>query len=247
MVIPNDANITRLPSQSSRAELKPKPLICLVVLSSNSDFYEDVLLPALRLLLEQHPYYWHVVHSHDKKHNDNPQHNITEWMEQAKVYIVDISEQHPDTFVELGRICQFQKQKNMNAPIIVLESKKDVEIKLSSREEVMRIAYKSYEGKHAISDLAAELKEAIENRDSVQKLNADRQAHYLSAKTLVECARVNDEDAPALTKMYETMENFLLASPGSIIRLLRRQGLNKTTVEGYKQEIKKLLDDMLNQ
>ena len=254
MGVPNDANISLFPQQSPQNNLKP--VTCLVVLSleKNSSFYENVLLPAIRSVLENDPYYWQVVHSHDKNHSDNPQQNISKWMEQAEFYIVDISEQQPDTFIELGRICENQKHKGANVPIIVLEKKLDNESKtdntskISLRDEIMRIDYTPFKGEHAIDDLAIEFRKGIEGRQSIlknaQQLNATRQAHYLSRQVLMDVTRMQEKDASILVENYGTMENFVQTQPHKIARLLKIS--NSTLVDAYLEAIKKLLNEIKN-
>lgn len=243
MGIPDDANISHFTSQSPYANLMPA--ICLVVASfeAGSSLDEQVLLPALRFVLEQAPYFWQVVWSHDKYHHDNPQHNITDWMQKAQMYIIDVSERCPDTFIELGRICEYQKQRAANAPIIVLEnSEHDAKSKMSSRDGVIQINYTAYAGNHAIEDLAAEFKKAIEGRKSIRDVNTNKSSHYLSPLVLMDIASVKEETAYTLAKEYRTMENFIQVSPSRIVRQIK--GLNVNIAEGYQQAVSDLLNDI---
>src|SRR5690242_8637653 len=70
-------------------------IICLVILPFNNDppfDYENVLLPALRIVLEQAPYYWQLAYFNDKSFDDTIDKNTEAWMERAHAYIVDTSD-----------------------------------------------------------------------------------------------------------------------------------------------------------
>ena len=153
--------------------------------------YDSVLLPALRSVLEQRPYYWQVVRADEKYFEETVERNVAAWIKQARVYIADISDLNANVMMELGYM---RWGRNSEQPVIVLE-RSDTDHHLSDLAGLIRISYPAATGSYAIEEIATELASEFAKREDIQKLNGLKQAHYLSSILLQNTCSVREESA----------------------------------------------------
>ncbi len=231
-----------LQTASTQSDDSPKHLICLVIFPVGPDQtfdYKNTLLPALREVLEQRPYYWEVADVNDKYYSDNTGSS----MKFAQACIVDISDQNPDMFVELGRIHGARKD---GSPLIIVLERESIKIRLSIESDIIHRSYPVVTDKHAVAELALALKKAFDN-GVIERLNATKEHHYLSP--LMFKGGTSDDVAIALSRKYKTMEAFTSAKSKDILQYLRgelgsNQNLNSDMIVGYKRSVSDVLKDL---
>ncbi len=189
----------------------PKHIVCFVALPfEDEEFaYKTVLLPAIRSIFEQHPYYWQVVRADDTIFASTIAENVGDWMQLADVSIADISNLNANVMMELGYM-YWRKPKR---PLFLLE-REGTGKHLSDLAGVIRLSYKNVQyldeplsKKHAVDDLAAELKAIFTRRQDIKNLKPTTRQHYLSSLTLVNKCGIGISLASDLAQEYVTMEN----------------------------------------
>jgi hypothetical protein len=224
-----------------------KHITCLVILPFNDRLndlpflYEAVLLPALRNVLEQAPYYWQLAYSNDRSFDDTIDLNIEAWMKRAQAYLVDTSDRDPDVMMELGSIRRAKRQQ----PLIVLE--RDGTNHLPDKSGITRISYPNANGTHAIDEISEALGTAFGEKSSIQELNSTKKAHYLSPLLLRNELQIGDDQlAKDLARVYVTMEAFSVAKVKDICRNVRGLSNHAPLATGYKNAVASLLKESKN-
>jgi hypothetical protein len=220
-------------------------VVCFVALpfkDSVSFAYQTVLLPALRTVLEQPPYYWQVGRADDNYFKDTIYENVAYWMGKAHAYIADISDLNPNVLLELGYMYW---ARSHGQPLIILESfeahQKHVDTRLDPVDlaGVIRIFYHLQRGNHAIEDVAQELKVEFDKRQDIQKLNTGNRYHYLSPLILSNKLQLSNQLAELLASKYLTMEALVNADVTDIRR--RIPALNVDMARMIHKSIMELL------
>jgi hypothetical protein len=222
----------------------PKHIICFVALpfeDTEKFAYKTVLLPALRTVLEQHPYYWQVGRADDKGFADTIYHNVDAWMQLAHAYIADISDLNPNVMMELGYMYWARKP---GQPLMVLE-RLGTGQHLSDIAGFIRISYPDLSGRYAIEDVAKALADEFDNRQDIQSLNATKLHHYLSPLVLEEIG-ASEQVAKDLARVYVTMEAFSVAKVKDICRNVRGLSNHTPLATGYKNAVASLLKESKN-
>ena len=220
---------------------RTKHITCLVALpfkDSQTFAYETVLLPALRVVLEQEPYYWQVVRADEKYYRTTVNENVGAWMKRAHAYIADISDVNPNVMMELGYM---HWAKEPWQPIIVLERAQTGK-HLADLGGIIRIPYPDSNGRHAVSEIAEALKAELAKDEGIQKLNSMKEEYYLSPLVLRDTFGVNDEVARELARSYVTMENFVAADVEDIRR--HASSLPRYMASGLQQEVAQRLKEL---
>ena len=220
-----------------------KHIVCMVAMpfrDSQSFAYETALLPALRSVLEQAPYYWQVVRADEKYFADTIDRNVAVWMKRSHAYIADISDQNPNVMMELGYM---RWAREAWQPVIVLErTHTGALLDPADLRGIIRMHYPAASGRHAADEIAEVLKEEFAKDESIQKLNRLKQEHYLSPLLLHKRFRVSEDDARDLAGAYVTMESFVAANAEDI--RLRVSGLPHYMASGLQQEVVDLLKEL---
>jgi molecular chaperone HtpG len=224
-------------------ENQSKHIICMVALpfKDNETFaYKTVLLPALRTVLEQAPYYWQVVRADEGYFEETIERNVAAWMKLARAYIADISDLNPNVMMELGYMRWARKQ---GQPVVVLERNDAKNGHLADLAGLILVRYPAANGNYAVNELAQALKaEFDKDTGGIQNLNRQKDAHYLSPLLLREKFRVDDQTATILSKAYITMESFVLADGDDIRR--KAPGLSRGVANGLKEDVVDLLKEL---
>src|SRR2546428_1684857 len=176
-------------------------IVCFVALPFNDNeafAYKTILLPALRFVFEQSPYYWQVVRADDTIFASTIAENIADWMQIADVGIADISDLNANVMMELGYM-YWRKPKR---PLFVLE-RIGTGQHLSDLAGVIRVTYPKVaygndpsSKNHAITDIAELLKvEFAKRQDIIKILKSVRQHHYLSPLVVSQVCSVDDQVA----------------------------------------------------
>lgn len=228
-------------------------IVCFVALPFNDNdkfAYKTVLLPALRLVLEQSPYYWQVVRADDTIFASTISENIADWMQLASVGIADISDLNPNVMMELG----YMYWRKPILPLFVLE-RIGTGHHLSDLAGIIRVTYSnvaynndSTSKNHAITDIAKFLKvEFAKRQDIIKNLKPTKPHHYLSPLVVSQVCAVDDQIAFAYAEVYKTMEVFVSVDAKSLSRELHTQKdvyLNPTIIVAHQRVIKNLLSKL---
>lgn len=203
----------------------PWHIVCFAALPFNDTekfAYKTVLLPALRMVLERHPYYWQVGRADDRMHAGTIYNNVSAWMQLARAYVADISDLNPNVMMELGYMYWARKD---DQPLFVLQ-REDTDQHLSDLSGFIRISYPAVIGPHAVEDISTALRDEFDRRSDVHKLNASKRYHYLSSELLETQCSMNQQTAKALAQECKTMEAFRDADPQVLSRHLRNNSIN---------------------
>ena len=215
---------------------------CMVALpfkDSNTFAYETVLLPALREVLEQKPYYWEVVRADAKYYENTIEGNVTAWMQRSHAYIADISDLNPNVMMEVGFMRWSEPARTR--PLIVLQ-RDGTGTHLADLAGVIRIAYPNATGKDAVREIAEALRQEFAKKTDVEQLNARKQAHYLSSLVLINEFGVARSIAEDLMRAFGTMEALIAAPVEEILR--RVTALRSGVASGLQRDITALLNEL---
>ncbi|GHO99299.1 hypothetical protein KSF_093470 [Reticulibacter mediterranei] len=199
---------------------RSKHITCMVALpfNDNATFaYKSVLFPALRKVLEQHPYYWQVARADEKYYHSTVHANVARWLRQAHAYIADISDLNANVLLELGYMFW---GKEPWQPVIVLQREQSNKVDLADLGGIIRITYPDVHNEHAVDDVATKLKAEFAKDQSIQKLNRMKEEHYLSP-FLLEDKGARDEVAKSLTEHFPSIESFVQAESSHVKQLVR--------------------------
>lgn len=230
---------------STELDKNAKHITCLAILppEANQNFdYENILLPALRNVLEQRPYYWQVVYSNDKYYGETIRTNVNGWMKYTQVYIIDISNQSPEIFTELGYIEGARKKRNS---IIIVLNHKGNERNLSQTDGITYIEYVPCKDDHAIETISKVLRAEFDKRGNIQQLRTTASAHFLSP-LMMQKLGANEQLAKVLSSTSKTMEAFILTETKIVCLNLHDYNLDidQDVIAGYQKAVKKLLSSL---
>ncbi len=228
-------------------------IVCFVALPFNDNdmfAYKTVLLPALRLVFEQNPYYWQVVRADDTIFASTIAENIADWMQLADVGIADISDLNANVMMELG----YMYWRKPKLPLFVLE-RMGTGHHLSDLAGVIRVTYlnvaysiDSISKNHAITDIAKLLKvEFAKRQDIIKNLKSAKHHHYLSPLVISQVCSADDQVAFAYAEVCKTMEIFVSVDAKNLSRELRSQkdvDLNPTIIVAHQRVIRNLLSKL---
>jgi hypothetical protein len=211
------------------------PVICFVALpfGDRKEFrYESVLMPALRMVLERHPYYWRVGRADDELFKGFIYDNVGEWLKRAHVYIADISDLSYNVMMEFGYMLWAKKP---GQPLVALERSASTatlpEYKdLADIQGLIRTPYPESSSMFNVGlaeivkdELAKHFRNSFRDNHEMQKLSLVPRQHYLSPLWIEEKCRYTDEDMTgAISKKYITMETFRDTVKGSNERITTR-------------------------
>jgi molecular chaperone HtpG len=220
---------------------RTKHITCLAVLPSEdrkSFAYETILIPALRTVLEQSPYYWQVVRDNDKYFEETVAGNLSAWVEVAHAFIADISDLNPNVMMELGYMLSFIEK--VERPLVVLERNgTNSGSQLTNLAGFIFVSYPDLSNKYAIDEIAESLRVEFAKKEDIQILNKTRQAHYLSSLILINRFRLEKQTSDNLSRAFITMENLESANVKDITR--RVPDLPSGIASGLKKDIASLL------
>ena len=198
----------------------PGHICCMVALpfKDNETFaYENVLLPALREVLELDPFYWQVVRADEKYHAENVPENVQAWMQRSHAYVVDISDCNPNVMMELG----YMKWGVPDRPRILL-CREGTQRNLSDLGGTIVIRYPNATGDHAVEDVAEALRaEFVKNESALARLEDQRTAHYLSPLWLRDEMGLDLTPAETFNRAFPTMEALRDASAKDVTAKLK--------------------------
>lgn len=198
--------------------------------------YETVLLPALREVLEQEPYWWQVVRADAKYLENFVRPNVATFMNRAHAYIAEISDVNPNVMMELGYMLWADSVRGR--PLLVLE-RKGTGQHLADLGDLIRIHYPNATGPNAVSVIAEALRMEFAKKADLQKLNQQKRAHYLSPLLLKGHFGQNPKVAEALSRHFPTMEDFGAATMDQI--RAKVPALSRGVARGLKEDIADLL------
>lgn len=189
---------------------RTKHITCLVTLpfkDSEGFSYETVLLPALRAVLEQKPYYWQVIHTDEMYFAETVERNFVAWVSRAHAFLADITDLNPNVMMELGFM---RWGKKPDQPLIVLQ-RTGTNSHLADLAGFIRISYPDAHGDYALEEVASAIRTEFAKYAVVQRLNSTKLAHYLSPLLLSNTFGVNESTAKVLSQVYVTVEDFVNA------------------------------------
>jgi molecular chaperone HtpG len=216
---------------------KPRHIVCFASLpfKDHETFaFNSVLLPALRVVLEQAPYFWQIVRADEAYQGETVPDSVGIWLQRADAYIADISTLNANVMMELG-FMQWEKRAR-NRPRLVLE-REGAGAWLANLGGFIKVRYPKVDGREAVEDLAKSLADEFAKIPAVKQLNRKKGAHFLSTLFLKSEFHLETDAAALLSKKFETMEAFADAKVVDIVPILTPR-----MAEGIKQEVAERLD-----
>ncbi len=233
---------------------RSRHVVCFAALPFKDDdtfAFNSVLLPALRAVLEQAPYFWQVVRADEEYHADKVEDSVGLWLQRSDAYIADISTLNANVMMELGFMQWAEPARSR--PRIVLE-REGAGAPLSDLGGFIKIRYPRGDAQRATPE--GERKPAIENLvkalsaefakvPAVQRLNRNKGAHYLSPLFLETVCELKAERAALLSKRFVTMESLVAASIDDIVS--RVPGLPRGRADGIQKDVAEHLENARKQ
>jgi molecular chaperone HtpG len=204
-------------------------IVCLLAVPFEKDY--DVLLEALRDVLEVAPYFWQVARA-DKRFfaNDVPN-NMAYWIARAQCFAADISEMNENVMMEVGLMYWGYPSK----PLLLLQ-RDTVQSRIVDLGGRLRVKY-PWGDLPDQSRMAMALHQEIKKFEELKNLNA--QAHYLSVR-LMRADFIPPILATALADRYETVEDLIQTDAAAISHDL---GI-RFAPTGVVQEVQSYLHDV---
>jgi nucleoside 2-deoxyribosyltransferase len=214
---------------------------CMVAMPFRDEIYpyNKVLLPALRRVLERVPYYWEVAIASEEIFERIIQRNVVTWMNNADVYIADISDLNPSVMMELGYMLW---NGYAEKPLLVLvreDRREECEKRVADLKGYLTIHYPlaASTDESEIDRLTRVLETHINSDKSIQELNRKKKADFLS-ETFLERDIITPEKAiKTLVRHYKSIEDIRDASDEEVYKLLKAIGLGDGAARSLKQDI----------
>ncbi len=193
-------------AEAEPEQLRPTPAVqqtkhitCFVALPFNDEY--DILLEALRDVLEVAPYFWQVERADSKYFKNSAPNNVGEWIARSQCYIVDISESNESVMMELGHMYWGYQGRSL----IVLH-RDGIQRRIADLD-LLRIAYPWADSPNQ-TRIANALRREFEKFDELKELKV--QAHYLSVRLIRSTVRwIQADVADAVAERYSTVEEFV--------------------------------------
>lgn len=221
----------------SRRTIPSRHISCYVSLPQNGDvFYREVLLPALRQILECNPYYWQVGCRNDRLvyrqskcsrcmiGNDTNKEQRDCWLRCSDMFIADIKDWSPDVVADLGIIYAMRiMREERRLSIILKPEKQDAAWQFTAYNPddfggIVSIPHDIPSVEDAINYSKEQVMKRLVSAFSDQRLNelnAKPHEHFLSPVWIEEkCRFPNNDMTRAISNQYITMEAFREAIRG---------------------------------
>jgi molecular chaperone HtpG len=191
---------------------KTEHITCFVTLPFQEEY--EVVLDALRDVLEVAPYFWEVVRDNEQYFASDVPHNVGQWIARAHCFIVEISECNENTMMELG----YMYWSYPDIPLLLLQ-REGTERRMANLGERIRVSY-PWEETPNRSTIVAKLKEEIKKHDRIKGMKGEK--HFLSER-IMQQSWIPKDLAKTLSEQYETVEDLLADEPNTIKRKARAQ------------------------
>lgn len=225
----------------SQPEVKPdskdsiaqsEHITCFVALPFRPEY--DVVIEALRDVLEAPPYFWQVETA--ARHffaNDIPN-NVSNWIARAHCYAADISDGNDNVMMELGYIYWgFSKR-----PLLVLQ-RSGAHNPLADLGGYIRIEYPWDENKPDRQQIAKSLREQISKLESIKKLKGNRK--YLSSRLMNE-NWISAAVAQSIAEQFETVEEFVSQDDEMLSRVAGSNRVPPQVIKLIQDHVRSIAD-----
>ncbi len=169
----------------------------------------ELLLKAVRQVLEDKPYGWQVIRADEKQQGRTITANVKKHIARSHCYLAEISDNNPNVFLEIGRMSHYEDR-----PLIYL-CRKDAEDRVAA--DLAGHIYHSYEIKNSnnfnIDSLVEQLRQEFEQRTDIKPLRSEEKKIYLSANILIGSGEIDKKIATLLVHKYQAVEDFLAEEP----------------------------------
>jgi molecular chaperone HtpG len=175
---------------------------------------------AVRAVLEDSPYFWHVVRADDTVEEPGLWPNLKTKLLRAHCYIAILTGHvNPNVMIEIGRMEALQR------PLLLLRDTAAAE----PPSDLRSLLYE--ELRAAGSDLVSEVRDIIARQDRLRSL---RGARYLSETALHRYAALDSEVSKKISRSFPTWEEFIRADAGQVARNL---GINRNIVQAVQTSL----------
>lgn len=191
---------------------KTEHITCFVTLPFHKEY--EVVLDALRDVLEVAPYFWEVVRDNEQYFASDVPHNVGQWIARAHCFIVEISECNENTMMELG----YMYWSYPDIPLLLLQ-REGTERRMANLGERIRVSYPWDETPNR-SAIVTKLREEIKKHDRIKGMKGEK--HFLSERVMQQ-NWIPKDLAKILAEQYETVEDLLGDDPNNIKRKVKAQ------------------------
>jgi len=222
------------PKESSAQEPEPEHVVCFFAAPFDQKY--NVLMEALRSVLEDAPYFWEVARADERYFERSVSDNVTKWISRAHCYAVEISERNPNVMMELGQIYWGYPAR----PLLILQ-REGIEEELADLAGTLRVHY-PWASKPNREEIVRSLKTNIERFTEIDGVRNKR--HYLSAYAMQDMKWIDQDARNAVANQYSTIEELLEKNPNQVAEELRERvpippELVKIIQDGLREKLKR--------
>jgi molecular chaperone HtpG len=217
-------------------ERQPEHIMCFFAVPFRDEY--DVVLEALRSVLEDAPYFWEVARADRKFFERTVPDNVGMWISRAQCYVVELSDCNPNVMMELGQMYWGYPGR----PIYLLQregSKPDI-VDLGAR---LRIKY-PWSDRPSREDIERTLR--AEFAKFTELPSAANKRHYLSAYAMKDLKWIDQQIKQQVAQRYTTIEEFVSRDSKLIAEDMREYGvpvdLVKVIQDGLRSRLEKALE-----
>jgi len=190
---------------------------CFVAMPFNDPRAAEIY-EALRIVLEDRPYYWRVVRADDSVERYGLWSNLKAKLVRAHCYVAVLTGTvNPNVMIEVGRMEALERR-----PILLLRDASAPDLPADLHGRLYQVVTRTGQ------DLVSEVRDAIERQEALRVLRGER---FLSETALRSIARVDGPVGREISRRYETWQTFL-ATDSAVIA--SQVNLPLPMVEGIK-------------
>jgi molecular chaperone HtpG len=210
----------------SRHVEQTRYITCFVALPFKTEY--DILVEALREVLEVAPYFWKVERADTRFFESTIADNVRRWIARSQCFAVDLSEGNDNVMMELGHMYWGYPERQL-----ILLQRENIERRLADLGERIRIFY-PWDNPPSQKNIVAKLREEIRKFDELKGLKG--QAHYLSSRLI--STWIQSGLAEALARDSETVEEFVNKDPVIISSSLGAQQISVDLIQALQKNLR---------
>ena len=195
--------------RNANTTTQPTPYVsCFIAMPFNEEF--ESIFNALRLVLEDRPYYWQLIRADEKQFEPTISGNVHQHIARAHLYFADITESNFNVGLELGWM-----QAYPSNPIILLR-RDDANYFPADIQGAIYISYPTSKT-HSQDELVDFLRKELGRIDALKNIKGSQ--HYLSPLLLSQSG-IDSRLAEAISNWFSSIEEFLSADPKTVAEKL---------------------------
>lgn len=219
------APVTQIP-QATGSVMPTKHITCFIALPFAKEY--DILIEALRDVLEVAPYFWQVARADKQYFVNNVPDNVGKWIARSQCFAVELSEGNENVMMELGQMYWGYPER----PLILLQ-REGTKLRMADLGERIRIVYPWNETPDQ-AKIATVLRREIEKFDALKNMKGD--AHYLSTRIMP--IFIAEDVRKLLVNHFTTVEDFVNKDASLILQEISTLPIGTGTVQDIQGRLR---------